>query len=64
MIDEPTTSQQVEMASKQQKPQRTVREYKIPYRQHGRPRTPPKEQYPSVPTAPITAQIQLRMTDE
>uniref|UniRef100_A0A915L2M0 Uncharacterized protein n=1 Tax=Romanomermis culicivorax TaxID=13658 RepID=A0A915L2M0_ROMCU len=64
MIDEPSTSQQAEIASEQQKPQRTVREYKIPYRRHGRPRTPPEERYPSVPTAPITAQIQLRTTDE
>uniref|UniRef100_A0A915L5B9 Uncharacterized protein n=1 Tax=Romanomermis culicivorax TaxID=13658 RepID=A0A915L5B9_ROMCU len=32
MIDEPTMSQQAEMASEQQKPQGTVREYKIPYR--------------------------------
>uniref|UniRef100_A0A915HYF0 Uncharacterized protein n=1 Tax=Romanomermis culicivorax TaxID=13658 RepID=A0A915HYF0_ROMCU len=31
MIDEPTTSQQAEVASDQQKPQRIVREYKIPH---------------------------------
>uniref|UniRef100_A0A915HIW1 Uncharacterized protein n=1 Tax=Romanomermis culicivorax TaxID=13658 RepID=A0A915HIW1_ROMCU len=64
MMDEPTTSQQAEVASDQQKPQRIVREYKIPYRRFGRQRTPPEERYPSVPTVPITAQIQLRTTDE
>uniref|UniRef100_A0A915J1F1 Uncharacterized protein n=1 Tax=Romanomermis culicivorax TaxID=13658 RepID=A0A915J1F1_ROMCU len=64
MFDEPTTSQQAGVAGEQQKPQRTVREYKIPYRRHGRPRTPPEEWYPSVPTAPIMAQIQPRTTDE
>uniref|UniRef100_A0A915KQC7 Uncharacterized protein n=1 Tax=Romanomermis culicivorax TaxID=13658 RepID=A0A915KQC7_ROMCU len=62
MVDQPSTSQQAEIASEQ--PQRTVREYKIPYGRHGRPRTPPKERYPSVPTVPITAQIQPRTTDE
>uniref|UniRef100_A0A915HX63 Uncharacterized protein n=1 Tax=Romanomermis culicivorax TaxID=13658 RepID=A0A915HX63_ROMCU len=36
MMDEPTTSQQAEVASNQQKPQRIVREYKIPYRRFGR----------------------------
>uniref|UniRef100_A0A915I7N2 Uncharacterized protein n=1 Tax=Romanomermis culicivorax TaxID=13658 RepID=A0A915I7N2_ROMCU len=64
MIDEPMTSQQAEVASNQQKPQRIIREYKIPYRQFGRQHTPPEEWYPSIPTAPITAQIQPRTTDE
>uniref|UniRef100_A0A915KRM3 Uncharacterized protein n=1 Tax=Romanomermis culicivorax TaxID=13658 RepID=A0A915KRM3_ROMCU len=64
MIDEPTTSQQAEEATDQQKPQRIVREYKILYRQFGKQRMPPEERYPSLPTAPITAQIQPLTTDE
>uniref|UniRef100_A0A915JE21 Uncharacterized protein n=1 Tax=Romanomermis culicivorax TaxID=13658 RepID=A0A915JE21_ROMCU len=63
-IDEPTTSQQTETTSEQQKSQQTVREYKVPYRRHSRQRTPPEQRYPSVPTAPTTAQIQPRTTDE
>uniref|UniRef100_A0A915I8J8 Uncharacterized protein n=1 Tax=Romanomermis culicivorax TaxID=13658 RepID=A0A915I8J8_ROMCU len=47
MMDKPTTSQQAEVASDQQKPQRIVGEYKIPYRRFGRQCTPPGEQYPS-----------------
>uniref|UniRef100_A0A915IH92 Uncharacterized protein n=1 Tax=Romanomermis culicivorax TaxID=13658 RepID=A0A915IH92_ROMCU len=47
-----------EVASNQQKPQQILREYKILQR------TPPQEWYPSVPTTPITAQIQPRTTDE
>uniref|UniRef100_A0A915HUP7 Uncharacterized protein n=1 Tax=Romanomermis culicivorax TaxID=13658 RepID=A0A915HUP7_ROMCU len=49
MIDEPTMSQRAEVASNQQKPQQ---------------RTPPEEWYPSVPTAPVMAQIQPRTTNE
>uniref|UniRef100_A0A915IN98 Uncharacterized protein n=1 Tax=Romanomermis culicivorax TaxID=13658 RepID=A0A915IN98_ROMCU len=64
MIDEPMTSQQAEVASVQQKPQQIIREYKIPHRRFGKQRTPPKKWYPSVPTVPITAEIQPRTTDE
>uniref|UniRef100_A0A915HG02 Uncharacterized protein n=1 Tax=Romanomermis culicivorax TaxID=13658 RepID=A0A915HG02_ROMCU len=34
--DEPTTSQQAEMASIQQQQRRTIREYKIPHRRFGK----------------------------
>uniref|UniRef100_A0A915KQM7 Uncharacterized protein n=1 Tax=Romanomermis culicivorax TaxID=13658 RepID=A0A915KQM7_ROMCU len=64
MIDEPTRSQQAEMASFQQKPQQIVREYKILHHRFGKQRTPLEERYPSIPTAPIMAQILLRTTSE
>uniref|UniRef100_A0A915JFE7 Uncharacterized protein n=1 Tax=Romanomermis culicivorax TaxID=13658 RepID=A0A915JFE7_ROMCU len=47
MVDEPTMSQQVEMASKQQQLRLIARKQQ----------TPPEKRYPSVPTAPVTAQI-------
>uniref|UniRef100_A0A915JQ37 Uncharacterized protein n=2 Tax=Romanomermis culicivorax TaxID=13658 RepID=A0A915JQ37_ROMCU len=64
MIDKPTTSQQAEMAEEQKQPKRTVCEYKILHRRFGRPCTPPEKWYPSVPSAPITAQILPRTTEE
>uniref|UniRef100_A0A915JQ57 Uncharacterized protein n=1 Tax=Romanomermis culicivorax TaxID=13658 RepID=A0A915JQ57_ROMCU len=64
MIDKLKMSQQAEVASIQQKPQLIMREYKIPHQPFGKQRTPPEEWYTSVPTAPITAQIQLQTTDE
>uniref|UniRef100_A0A915HT66 Uncharacterized protein n=1 Tax=Romanomermis culicivorax TaxID=13658 RepID=A0A915HT66_ROMCU len=59
MIDEPTKLQQAETTDEQKQIKRIVREYEIPHRRSGRPRTPPEKQYPSVPTAPTMAQILL-----
>uniref|UniRef100_A0A915K4Z7 Uncharacterized protein n=1 Tax=Romanomermis culicivorax TaxID=13658 RepID=A0A915K4Z7_ROMCU len=64
MINEPTMLQQAGVATVQQKPQQIVQEYKIRHCQFGKQQTPPEERYTSVPTAPITAQIQPRTTHE
>uniref|UniRef100_A0A915KA14 Uncharacterized protein n=1 Tax=Romanomermis culicivorax TaxID=13658 RepID=A0A915KA14_ROMCU len=45
MVNELTTSQQVEMASKQQQSRQIIRHYKIPHRGFGRQQTPPEKWY-------------------